>query len=165
MNLLLSILALQLAFSPIASALEVQTSTGVYYFTSSQDKISAAQSESAEENQVFFSRKAPRALALEFAREELAKGNVCLSQAAQDLRLAQRSKLVSRMCRDIFRDDISKAQAIARRRKWTADSIRCEASVEALETPGNMKVVLAFRSSIVMRERLPAKLARAGFSQ
>lgn len=162
---LLSISGFAVLFSAPAFAVEVEAAVGVYYFSSNQEKVSAAQMERAEGSQAFRAEKDPRSVARDLAREELSNGNVCLRQAESDLRAALRSKLISKMCLEIFRDEMATAQTVGRRSNKKAESLRCEASLEVRETPGAMRTVLSLRSRVMMRERLPAKLARAGFSE
>jgi len=159
------VIAAGLHDSSPASAFDVESSVGIYYFTSNQEMISGAQTENAEENQVFSSPREPRQVATDFARDELMRGNVCLSQAEHDLRVALRSKLISRMCREIFQDEISGAMASARKNKQKEPSLQCEASFEARETPGFMSVAVVFRSSLMIAQKLPEKLTRAGFAE
>jgi|GEM_PF-4683489 len=166
MNLaLLSISGFACLFCTAAFGIDVDASVGVYYFSSNHERNSAAQLEKAEGNVSFRVERDPRAVARDLAADELAKGNVCLRQAERDLKAALRSRLIRKMCIEIFRDDMTTAQANARRKNKKAETLRCEASVEARETPSTMQTVLSLRSRVMMRERLPAKLARAGFGE
>lgn len=164
---LLSITIFTFLFLPClrAQAVEVNGSVGIYYFTSNQEKVKAADVEIAEDGQAFPAPRDPRMVAQDFAQEEIQKGNVCLIQADRDLRRALRTHKITRMCREIFKDDISAALASARKGKWRADSLSCEASFEARETSAGMNVVLAFRSRLNWTELVPEKLARAGIKK
>jgi hypothetical protein len=163
---LLSITGSAFLLSNPASALEVESSVGIYYFSSSPEKIAAVQVERAEGGQVFHAERDPREVARDLAKQELAKGNLCLRQAERDLKAAVRSKLVSRMCREIFRQDVDYARAAkqADSGKLRADILHCEAAVDARETPGAVSLALTLRARIQMAQKLPTKLARAGFS-
>jgi hypothetical protein len=147
-----------------AHALDLRSSVELYYFTTNQEKTSAVQTERAEENQVFHAPSDPREVARELAQAELLKGNVCLAQADRDLRLAHRNKQLSRMCKEIFSDEIAGAEVSARRKRWSPQSVECEAGLEVRETPVAMELVLAFRSRVLMGKHVPEKLAGAGFA-
>lgn len=151
------------AFLPApATSAEVNSSVGVYYFSSDEQKMAAAQVERAEAGQEFPAPRDPRDVARDFARAELTNGNVCLTQAEHDLKDAMRAKTIAKMCRAIYKGELAEVSARAREEKQRVLSVSCEASAEARETPGSIRVVLSFRASAKIGERVPEKLARAG---
>lgn len=158
---ILSALLLILCLPPSLAA-DVDASVATLYFTADEAKVAAAQVERAEDNLTFPAPRDPRQLAREFARAELANGNVCLGQAERDLKAALRSKKISKMCETIYKADLAEAGARARRAKKRVAALECEAAVEARETSAAIGVVLSFRGAARIADRVPEKLARAG---
>lgn len=157
----LSALLLLLPLTP-ARAAEVDARVSTLYFTADESKISAAQVERAEDNLSFPAPRDPRQVAREFARAELANGNVCLGQAERDLKAALRSKKIAKMCEAIYGAELAEAGARARAAKKKVNALECDAAFEARETSASMSVVLSFRGAARIADRVPVKLARAG---
>ncbi len=147
-----------------AGAIEMEASTGIFYFTNDSEKLAKAQTETAESSQAFVAPREARAVAKDLAIEELQHGNVCLTQAGRDLQLALKSKQLLRLCRKLFKEDLAAAlHSIGN--KLQPDSLRCEANVEARENTGVIRMVLSFRAQLLLKERLTASLKAAGFSE
>ncbi len=138
---------------------------GLYYFTSDGEKIANAHIEKGEGALRFATDRDPRAVAQDFAFEELQRGNVCLSQAEADLKEAIRSKQILKLCHKLYKEDIADAEKRAKEQKLKAEYMRCAANVEARESKNSLRIVLSFRAQVVMQERLPSSLKRAGFRE
>jgi hypothetical protein len=145
-----------------AHALEMQVSTGIYYYPSAPEKLDRAQTESAEEGLEFHTPREPRDMAKEFAGDELRNGNVCLRQLRSGLKESVKKWRVRDLCNTIFQDSISSALRDAAHDKLHPDHVECRAEAEAREEGDSIKIWLAFRAQLVMSERVPPKLRNVG---
>lgn len=161
--LLAAAFALPASAAPLAKSIEVDASTAIFFFSGDHEKVEKASTETAGDL-VFRVEREPRAIARDLAREELQKGNVCLTQVASDLKTALKRNQIPRLCRSIFQDDVEDAAREMRRVYLEADYLRCEAQVDAREEGGSLRLLLTFRGQLVSRGAAPVKLRRAGFA-
>lgn len=145
-----------------AQALETQVSVGVLYFPGDPQKIERAETESAEDGLVFHAPRDPRDVAQEYADEEIRGGNVCLRQLRRDLKASLREWRVRSLCEKLYQDQLEQALRDAGKERLHPDHVECSANAEVREEDGTLKVELAFRAQLVMRDRAPPKLRRAG---
>lgn len=148
-----------------ALAIDAEPIIGLYYFTNSEEKISRAETETAEGDLHFRASRDPRVVAKDLAQTEIQRGNVCLRQAEQDLQAAFRDKQILRLCHQLYKDDIPGAEREVAKQKMQADFFRCYANVEARENPGSIRMALSFRAQVVMTSRMPSSLKKAGFRE
>lgn len=145
-----------------AYAIEMDASSEIYYFTSNSGKSSGVSMELAEDGQNFPAAKDPRQVALELARIELGKGNVCVAQMDQDLQAAVKENKVDQICRSIFKNELAEASERARVMRKRVVRFECEAGVEIRETSESMSLALVIRAFAKVSDRTTRKLARAG---
>jgi hypothetical protein len=154
---------LLLLLSPAnAYAIGTEVSTGIYFYPGDEQKMSRASAETAEDGLRFVAPRPARDVAKDYADEELKNGNVCLRQLKRDLHSSLKKWQVRDLCEKIFHDHVDRAVIDAAREKLHPDHVECSADAEAREKDGKISLALTFRGQLVMRDRAPPKLRRAG---
>ncbi|HEY8278899.1 MAG TPA: hypothetical protein VIH99_04705 [Bdellovibrionota bacterium] len=157
---------LALLLAPVSAlAVDIDVTSGLYYFTSDGEKVAAAETESAENSLKFRTTRDPRAIARDLALAELQSGNVCLSQAEQDLAEAVKKKQVLKLCKQLFKEEADEAIQRSVTQKLKPDYLRCSANVEAHERGGSLRMILSFRAQLVVHEKVPTRLKKGGFAE
>ena len=105
----------------------------------------------------------PLEVAQEHADQELRQGNVCLSQAGRDLRLAKKEHKIQELCEQIFREELRESLVRAEKEKLHPDFFQCVANAVAQDEKGGLRILLSFRGTLFLKEKVPAKFRRAGF--
>lgn len=160
--LLFLLFALPAIFPLAAGAVSTQVSTGVYYYPADAKKVTRAELERAEDGLEFRAPRPPRDVARELADKELRNGNVCLRQVRRDLQDSLKEWRVRELCKKIFDGALEAAVNDAAKKKLHADHFECNADVEAREQGASLTMTLVFRGAVVMKEKVPSKLKRAG---